>query len=784
MAILNIYNWEDYAIFRALQSKPIPSHYVWDHTRGLSDRFKGNCYNDNEYFFEEELFTYRSLQLISNGESAFHGTGMYGGRAVPKVDGTLGMSVGLGDFFSGRSTAAAELYFSTEKAEAYDLFNINIKNIEELIKNIKSSIASVNMLLRTSTIDQGYIHKFHSEPSAGYSEDAKKWWRVNKKLVASVEGGNRNPEALLNLLAESCGIQFGLVTTFVDLIASKGEDASYLGTPYWFAHTFKYSLDKRVARILLEKSLSHKTSYLEGYKASRELNSANTSKQEKDHVFGYETIELICKNTGWTAYDVGYAAASVGVKPPFTRANADSIAGKLTGNTSIKKEIELHKASQSERAEIQAKNIFENSIDELQYENIFQICRGAGWKFDDVYSAAARLGIKAPFSLVDADRIAGTITGKYSIKSAYKAHRKLSLESGRETANDIYTSSTKSTNDQHGGELGLLTKNDDKLAKSSDSISDNRSGNIVAQQAVAKDYKKTPQFIPSKAIIPYGFPSAGDIRQELSFALNNPEVGIRSFFNDLTILENGVWSESALYVPAFNESLYCKLVIEYHRYSITDLRNTKQELMKNNEKKGLGIGALLGVMAGGIMAPFGAMMGSNLGKIATNLGNNDTLIQEYLPDPHLLFLRDEGSFTHIQDAFRSATVKRRVCLRRVQKVDGLIYFDVFPMILMESQATPAQVFKWEGAYFMRPISAGLNDSGIDYESKLGYNPVKYRKSYAYHPRFDLKPAAELLVTKIIGETVEKEPVVFSTELREDRSFNHCYFDYSKDTQVF
>ena len=71
--------------------------------------------------------------------------------------------------------------------------------------------------------------------------------------------GNRNPEALLNLLAESCGIQFGLVTTFVDLIASKGEDASYLGTPYWFAHTFKYSLDKRVARILLEKSLSHKT---------------------------------------------------------------------------------------------------------------------------------------------------------------------------------------------------------------------------------------------------------------------------------------------------------------------------------------------------------------------------------------------------------------------------------------------------------------------------------------------------------------------------------------------
>ena len=103
---------------------------------------------------------------------------------------------------------------------------------------------------------------------------------------------------------------------------------------------------------------------------------------------------------------------------------------------------------------------------------------------------------------------------------------------------------------------------------------------------------------------------------------------------------------------------------------------------------------------------------------------------------------------------------------------------------MESQATPAQVFKWEGAYFLRPISAGLSDVNVNYESEIGYNPIRYRKSYSYHPRFDLKPAAELLVTKIIGETVEKEPVVFSTELREDKSFNHCYFDYSKDTQVF
>ena len=106
------------------------------------------------------------------------------------------------------------------------------------------------------------------------------------------------------------------------------------------------------------------------------------------------------------------------------------------------------------------------------------------------------------------------------------------------------------------------------------------------------------------------------------------------------------------------------------------------------------------------------------------------------------------------------------------------------MILMESQATPAQVFKWEDAYFLRPISAGLNDPNTDYQSKLGYNPVKYRKSFSYHPRFDIKPAAEVMVTKIVGDSIEKEPVIFNTELREDRSFNHCYFDFPKDTQIF
>ena len=54
-------------------------------------------------------------------------------------------------------------------------------------------------------------------------------------------------------------------------------------------------------------------------------------------------------------------------------------------------------------------------------------------------------------------------------------------------------------------------------------------------------------------------------------------------------------------------------------------------------KKRFGLGTLFGLIAGENMAPFGAMMGGNFGKMATNLGNSDTLIKEYLPDPHLIF---------------------------------------------------------------------------------------------------------------------------------------------------
>ena len=47
MSILNIYNWKDYAAFRALQGKAIPTHYAWDLSRRGGTCFENITYNKN-----------------------------------------------------------------------------------------------------------------------------------------------------------------------------------------------------------------------------------------------------------------------------------------------------------------------------------------------------------------------------------------------------------------------------------------------------------------------------------------------------------------------------------------------------------------------------------------------------------------------------------------------------------------------------------------------------------------------------------------------------------------
>ena len=238
-----------------------------------------------------------------------------------------------------------------------------------------------------------------------------------------------------------------------------------------------------------------------------------------------------------------------------------------------------------------------------------------------------------------------------------------------------------------------------------------------------------------------------------------------------------------MFCEPFDENLYGNLIKEYHRYSISELNNIKSEELKKAERKGAGIGAAFGILTGGLMAPFTAVLGANMGRMYTNNVDKKKPIKSFLPDPYLLFVKDEGSFTSLQRRYQQVYPKRRICMRKKFLENGSVYWEIFPMILFSRWATPAQIFKLENKYYLRPISANLTK---DDSNKLSYNPVKMRRSYSYLPGLsgDFLSLDPVFSTKIIGETIEKEPVVFKAKLKDDSSFTHYYFDYGTDGKIF
>ncbi len=290
-------------------------------------------------------------------------------------------------------------------------------------------------------------------------------------------------------------------------------------------------------------------------------------------------------------------------------------------------------------------------------------------------------------------------------------------------------------------------------------------------------------FIPSEAKIPDGFKSMGDEVKDLEFALSNPDISFRSFFNDCEFLKDGIWKEETLFCEAFNEELYCQLIREYHRYSIAELNSRKAEEMKKAERKGAGIGGLFGLLTGGIMAPITAAMGANVGKMISNNVDETKPLKHFLPDPQLVFLKDSGSFLSLSKIYRSRSTKRRIVLKKRSLDNDNIYFDLIPMIVFDDWVTPAQIFKLDNSYYLRPISANYDTNN---EFNLQYNPIKFRRSYSYNPIKgpDIEKLAKVMTTKIIGETIEKSPTIFFVWLRDNESFNHFYFDYSTDGTIF
>ena len=350
---------------------------------------------------------------------------------------------------------------------------------------------------------------------------------------------------------------------------------------------------------------------------------------------------------------------------------------------------------------------------------------------------------------------------------------------------DIYLlnkEEVKNSPNSREGEVEIIKSSEIEIVKTEPLKSQKR--NSALDDLYKNNNHNKLRFIPSEAIIPIGFKSLGNEIKDLEFAINNPSISFRSFFNDCEFLIDGNWKEETLFCEAFNEELYCQLIKEYHRFSIAELNSMKAEEMKKAERKGAGIGGLLGLMAGGIMAPITAAMGANVGKMISNNVDERKPLKDFLPEPYLVFLKDQGSYLSLSKTYKGRTTKRRICLKKNSLDDDYVYFDLIPMIVFDDWVTPAQIFKLEESYYLRPISANYD---LNNEFKLEYNPIKYRRSYSYNPRRDgdiEKIANSNIKTRIVGETIEKTPTIFYAWLRDDESFKHFYFDYSTDGTIF
>lgn len=181
--------------------------------------------------------------------------------------------------------------------------------------------------------------------------------------------------------------------------------------------------------------------------------------------FAYSTIDDIAYCTGMQSLIVQSAASHLQVNPPFTLIEADRIAGLLLGDYSIRRaynksslsdrsdarwsrshhdgvsaSTERNRKQESKESEASEWQIFQSGARfsegrKFSYSSVDDIAFCTAKEHDQVLSAAKRIKAKPPFSLIEADRIAGLLLGDPSIRRAF-----------------MKTTSSKRSSDQHSSE--------------------------------------------------------------------------------------------------------------------------------------------------------------------------------------------------------------------------------------------------------------------------------------------------------------------------------------------
>lgn len=260
---------------------------------------------------------------------------------------------------------------------------------------------------------------------------------------------------------------------------------------------------------------------------------------------------------------------------------------------------------------------------------------------------------------------------------------------------------------------------------------DSSSSNLSPGKNVYKDTfsNSSPSFSPSFASPAALTASSCNAMADLFKCISNQKL-IQSFWSDLIITDPNLNSEispfsirdEVLHVPPFDESLYCQIVLENHRYSLADLYDRELEESDRRASTGFKLGSLYGLFTLNPLVPFFA---SNQARLNTPKHKK---IEELIPDPKLLFLQDNYSLLSMTQAGTPLPRMRRLILHPVISGDH-VFVRTLPAVLTHDSVIPCQIFSFGKNYFMRPICAGIN------YDQLNYNARQIHRHY-YHLRLD------------------------------------------------
>jgi hypothetical protein len=283
------------------------------------------------------------------------------------------------------------------------------------------------------------------------------------------------------------------------------------------------------------------------------------------------------------------------------------------------------------------------------------------------------------------------------------------------------------------------TGSDSALALSVQSTS---TANAIQKGNVQVASGSIPRFMPSSACEPAGFQPMETAEADLKFALANCKISFQSFFNELEVLTPHGVNEDVVSIASFDEALYCALVREMHRYSLAEIADNQSDLAKKNAGLGAMVGSLIGLISGNIFAPF---LGHSYGKSISDRGKR---VEEFLPDPNLLFYQDENSYLSWSKAQVVSPRLRRLILERRVKPDGNVFFRLVPAIVTADSVFPIQLFKVDSStYFYRPLSAGID------RYQANYDAIKVQKRY-FHLRGEGAVAETGIVIPVSGQDIE------------------------------